>query len=71
MQGKLTMRGEVALKVNGQRHKKSDVDKLIWDTREQIADLSFFYHQPPGDLLFTGTPEGMAPVVAGDRLPGA
>jgi fumarylpyruvate hydrolase len=43
---------------------------LIWNVREIIADLSLFYHLQPGDLIYTGTPEGVGPVVAGDRITG-
>jgi fumarylpyruvate hydrolase len=46
------------------------VDKLIWNVREIIADLSRFYHLQPGDLIYTGTPEGVGAVVAGDTLNG-
>jgi fumarylpyruvate hydrolase len=46
------------------------VDKLIWNVREIIADLSLFYHLQPGDLIYTGTPEGVGAVVAGDRITG-
>jgi fumarylpyruvate hydrolase len=46
------------------------VNKLIWNVREIIADLSLFYHLQPGDLIYTGTPEGVGPVVAGDRITG-
>ncbi len=62
--------GEIALSVNGQVKQKSDVNKLIWDVREIIADLSLFYHLQPGDLIYTGTPEGVGAVVAGDRIEG-
>ena len=70
MPGQVINKGELALAVNGYTRQKSDVDKLIWDIREQIADLSQFYHLQPGDLIFTGTPEGVGPVVAGDKLQG-
>ena len=70
MPGQLITQGELALTVNGQPRQKSDVDKLIWDIREIIADLSLFYHLQPGDLIFTGTPEGVGPVRAGDRIDG-
>jgi len=56
--------------VNGQPRQKSDLNMLIWNIAELIADLSKFYHLQPGDLIFTGTPEGVGPVVAGDRLDG-
>ncbi|MDO9571985.1 MAG: fumarylacetoacetate hydrolase family protein, partial [Hydrogenophaga sp.] len=48
----------------------SDVNKLIWNIREIIADLSLFYHLQPGDLIYTGTPEGVGAVVAGDQITG-
>jgi fumarylpyruvate hydrolase len=70
MPGQVIAHGEIALEVNGQTRQKSDVNKLIWDIREQIADLSLFYHLQPGDLIFTGTPEGVGPVVPGDQLQG-
>lgn len=62
--------GEIALEVNGQTKQKSDVKKLIWNIREIIADLSLFYHLQPGDIIYTGTPEGVGPVVAGDKITG-
>jgi fumarylpyruvate hydrolase len=62
--------GEIALTVNGQTKQHSDVNKLIWGIREIIADLSLFYHLQPGDLIYTGTPEGVGAVVAGDRIEG-
>jgi fumarylpyruvate hydrolase len=37
---------------------------------EIVADLSKFYHLRPGDLIMTGTPAGVGPVVAGDRITG-
>ena len=49
---------------------KSNVDKLIWSDRKIIADLSLFYHLQPGDLIYTGTPEGVGAVVPGDRITG-
>ena len=64
-------KGELALKVNGKLRQKSDLSKLVWNIRELIADLSKFYHLLPGDLIFTGTPEGVGPVLPGDRIEGA
>jgi fumarylpyruvate hydrolase len=46
------------------------VDKLIWNIREIIADLSTYYHLQPGDLIYTGTPEGVGAVLPGDRITG-
>jgi fumarylpyruvate hydrolase len=70
MQGVVIERGTIALEVNGATKQSSDVDKLIWNIREIIADLSLFYHLQPGDLVYTGTPEGVGAVVPGDRITG-
>jgi fumarylpyruvate hydrolase len=70
MEGVIIDSGAIALEVNGQTKQSSDVDKLIWNVREIIADLSLFYHLQPGDLIYTGTPEGVGPVVAGDKISG-
>ncbi|MCY1242924.1 Fumarylpyruvate hydrolase [compost metagenome] len=70
MPGKVLTEGEIALRVNGERRQHSNLSSLIWDVRELICDLSLFYHLLPGDLIFTGTPEGVAPVVSGDLLEG-
>ena len=70
MPGVVVESGEIALAVNGVTKQQSDVDKLIWNIREILADLSQFYHLQPGDLIYTGTPECVGPVVAGDRITG-
>jgi fumarylpyruvate hydrolase len=70
MQGQVLDKGELAMTVNGQPRQKSDLDKLIWNVREIIADLSLFYHLQPGDLIFTGTPEGVGALASGDRIDG-
>ncbi len=70
MEGVVIERGEIGLAVNGQTKQQSDVDKLIWNIREILEDLSKFYHLQPGDLVYTGTPEGVGAVVAGDRIAG-
>ncbi len=70
MPGVVITQGEIALSVNGQVKQQSNVNKLIWNIREIIADLSLFYHLQPGDLIYTGTPEGVGAVVAGDRIDG-
>jgi fumarylpyruvate hydrolase len=71
MPGRLIEQGALELRVNGVTRQQSNVDQLIWSIAELIADLSTFYHLQPGDLIFTGTPEGVGPVVAGDRLDGS
>ena len=69
-EGQIIDSGAIALEVNGDTRQSSDVGKLIWNVREIIADLSLFYHLQPGDLIYTGTPEGVGPVVAGDTITG-
>jgi len=70
MPEKIIDSGAIALEVNGVTKQSSDVNKLIWNVREIIADLSLFYHLEPGDLIYTGTPEGVGPVVPGDKITG-
>ena len=70
MPGVVLDRGELALSVNGQVKQKSDLSKLIWSIPELLADLSMYYHLQPGDLIFTGTPEGVGALQPGDRLDG-
>ena len=70
MAGTIVERGSIGLSVNGTQKQSSDLSKLIWNIPELIADLSKFYHLQPGDLIFTGTPEGVGPVVSGDRIEG-
>lgn len=56
------------LLVNGAVRQKSTVAKLIWNVAETIEHLSAAWELQPGDLIYTGTPEGVAAVVAGDTL---
>jgi fumarylpyruvate hydrolase len=63
--------GEIRLNVNGAPRQKSTVDKLIWNVAETIEHLSKYFALQPGDLIFTGTPEGVAAVKQGDLLEGA
>jgi fumarylpyruvate hydrolase len=65
--GEIT-RGAIALTVNGKTTQASDVDKLIWSINEIIEHLSAAWELQPGDLIMTGTPEGVAAVVAGDVM---
>lgn len=60
----------IDLLVNGQVRQSSTVAKLIWNVAETIEHLSAAWELQPGDLIFTGTPEGVAAVVAGDTLVG-
>ena len=58
------------LQVNGEDHQRSDIRHLIWSVNETISYLSGFFELQPGDLIFTGTPEGVGPVVKGDVITG-
>ena len=61
---------KLSLNVNGETRQATDLTKLIWSVPELVANLSQFYHLAPGDPIYTGTPEGVGPVVAGDQLEG-
>jgi fumarylpyruvate hydrolase len=63
--------GEIRLNVNGAPRQKSDVSKLIWNIAETIEHLSKYFELQPGDLIFSGTPEGVGAVQRGDLLEGA
>jgi len=71
MPGVVLENGALEMRVNGQVRQHSNIDKLIWNIREIIADLSLFYHLQPGDLIYTGTPEGVGAVVPGDVIEGS
>ena len=62
--------GAIWLEVNGIRKQDSDLDKLIWSVAEVICHLSSYMELQPGDLIFTGTPEGVGPIVPGDVVTG-
>jgi len=62
--------GAISLDVNGQVKQNSDLDKLIWSIPESISYLSGLFELKAGDLIFTGTPEGVGAVVKGDRMIG-
>jgi fumarylpyruvate hydrolase len=63
-------RGEVVLTVNGETRQKGDLSDMIWDIPDVIAHLSRLWELKAGDLVFTGTPEGVGPVVRDDLLEG-
>ena len=62
--------GRIWLKANGAIRQDSDVSKLIWNVAETIEHLSRYFELVPGDLVFTGTPEGVAAVQPGDLMEG-
>ncbi|MFT7117313.1 MAG: fumarylpyruvate hydrolase [Rhodoferax sp.] len=61
---------EIALTVNGQQRQHSQISKLIWNIAETIEHLSAAWELQAGDLIYTGTPAGVAAVVADDMLMG-
>ena len=58
------------LTVNGEVKQKGDLSDMVWDVPHMLAFLSQMYELLPGDLVFTGTPAGVGPVVPGDQLKG-
>ncbi|MET0545761.1 MAG: fumarylacetoacetate hydrolase family protein [Caulobacterales bacterium] len=60
--------GAIALSVNGAVRQSSDSALMIWSVSETISHLSKTYTLAPGDLIFTGTPERVGPVIPGDTL---
>lgn len=61
---------DIVLSVNGQERQRSTLASLIWSMAETIEQLSRAWTLQPGDLIYTGTPAGVAAVVAGDVLHG-
>jgi len=63
-------KGAIWLEVNGEKRQNSVLEKMIWSLPEQIAYLSALFELMPGDVIFTGTPEGVAATKRGDVLKG-
>ena len=61
-------KGAISLTVNGTVRQNSDLDKMIWSVAEQIAKLSEAFELKAGDIIYSGTPENVGPVVKGDVL---
>jgi len=61
----------ISLTVNGASRQSSDIEKLIWSVAESIAYLSEYEAIEPGDIIMTGTPEGVNAVQPGDEMRGA
>jgi fumarylpyruvate hydrolase len=62
---------EIYVQVNGQDRQRSNISQLIWNIAETIEHLSAAWELQPGDLIYTGTPEGVGAVVSGDTMVGA
>jgi fumarylpyruvate hydrolase len=61
-------KGSIRLKVNGQVKQDGDLAQMIWNVPETISKLSEIVELKAGDVIFTGTPSGVGPTVAGDKL---
>jgi fumarylpyruvate hydrolase len=66
--GALEADATIALTVNGQVRQRSSIDQMIWSIEEIIAKLSTLFTLAAGDLIFTGTPEGVGPLSVGDQV---
>jgi len=64
------VKGKIELKVNGQSKQLADLSYMIWSVAEQIAQLSTAFELKAGDIIYSGTPENVGPVVKGDLLVG-
>ena len=62
--------GAIWLEVNGETRQRANLSEMIWSVPEIVSELSTYYELRPGDLIFTGTPEGVGPVKRGDSLVG-
>lgn len=63
--------GRIRLSVNGQTRQDSDLADMIWSPAEIVAQASRLWRLAPGDLIFTGTPEGVGALQPGDRVEGS
>ena len=63
-------KGAITLKVNGVTKQSADLNMMTWSVAEQIAKLSQAFELMPGDLIYSGTPENVGPVVPGDVMQG-
>jgi fumarylpyruvate hydrolase len=63
-------KGEIWVKLDGADRQRSDIDKLIWSVPEVIMHLSKYFTLQPGDLIYTGTPEGVGKVARGQTMHG-
>ena len=60
--------GAISLAVNGEVKQKADLDHMIWSVAEQIVKLSEAFELKAGDVIYSGTPENVGPVVKGDVI---
>jgi 2-keto-4-pentenoate hydratase/2-oxohepta-3-ene-1,7-dioic acid hydratase in catechol pathway len=62
--------GAIVLKVNGQVKQSANLNQMIWSVAEQVSKLSDAFELMPGDIIYSGTPENVGPVVKGDVMQG-
>jgi 2-keto-4-pentenoate hydratase/2-oxohepta-3-ene-1,7-dioic acid hydratase in catechol pathway len=62
--------GAIVLKVNGQVKQNANLNQMIWSVAEQVSKLSEAFELMPGDIIYSGTPENVGPVVRGDIMEG-
>ena len=62
--------GAIWLEVNGETRQRANLSEMIWSVPEIVAELSTYFELRPGDLVFTGTPEGVGALTRGDSLVG-
>ena len=60
--------GRVELKVNGEVKQEGDLNQMIWKVPEMIAYLSDYFEMAAGDVILSGTPSGVGPIVKGDVM---
>jgi len=60
--------GAIWLKVNGQIKQNANLNQMIWTVAEQVSKLSEAFELAPGDIIYSGTPENVGPVVVGDVM---
>lgn len=60
--------GRISLSVNGETRQSANLTDMIWNIAEVIAEASKLWRLAPGDLIFTGTPEGVGALARGDKV---
>jgi fumarylpyruvate hydrolase len=63
-------KGAIWLKVNGQTKQSADLSQMMWSVAEQVSKLSQAFELAPGDIIYSGTPDNVGPVVVGDVMEG-
>ncbi len=71
LRGALPTSGAITLAVNGETKQSGDLAEMVWNCAEIVAQLSAQYRLESGDLIYTGTPAGVGPLVPGDRVTGS